>query len=276
MTDAFIEQPGDQHGKPGFLDKVRQWLGENAVQLILYGIAFGGSFDHWMHLADRNGQTGLESLIAGVCVDLGVYRMTQERSRDARDGRGRKGWCSLPTLFLIGLVALTLAGNVASATHTAWGVIISLIPGAVLLMSIALMERRAAEDARRARARRAEVAADREARERQQQADQRQRERQQALSERHAHITGQPGQSVSSSSMTVSPGPMAPAPPNATTVMRAYWDREVAVGRTPTGADLLRAAGLPQTSSLGRQNAAKWRAELEQGNAPDGLRAVAL
>ncbi len=41
---------------------------------------------------------------------------------------------------------------------------------------------------------------------------------------------------------------------------RSYWDREIAAGRTPTGADLTRAAGLSPKSGLGRRWARQWSA----------------
>jgi hypothetical protein len=243
MTAGYEgREPGRLDGLRSWLAGVRRWLDDNAVQLVLFGIAFGGSFNHWVHLADRNGQTGIESYIAAFCVDLGVYRMTKERARDIRIGRKPSwGFCTLPTLFLVGLIVLTLAGNVYSAKHTRWGMIVALIPSAVLLMAIALGERRAAHDARQAKASKAR--ADRQA-----DADRRQADRQRRLEE----LAGPGGPDVTPASANAS----------GVTVMRAYWDSEVAAGRIPTGADLVREAKLSPTSSLGRQMAAKWRPEL--------------
>lgn len=280
----------------------RQAAADSWPPLVLAGIAFGGSFSHWVHLATKHGQHGVLAPAIAVCVDLGVYMATRERQRDARIGRERRGATSWPTLLLVLCILLTLAGNVASAQRTPWGITVALIPGAFLLAAISLMERRAAEDGRRAaaaerqrqadeaaeRQRQAELAAERqrqaaaarEAAERQAaaereaaEAERRRAERQSALAARHAEI-------VSAASVPVGPGAgrlalpagspapsagPAPAPaPTATDVMRAYWDTTIgAGGAPPSGADLLRAAGLPATSSLGRQNAAKWRAELD-------------
>jgi hypothetical protein len=267
------------------------------VPLILTVIAFGGSFDHWVHLADAHGQRGPLAPAVAICVDLGAYMCARERQRDARLGRDRSGWTSLPTLGMVAAVVLTLAGNVASAQPTPWGVIVALVPGAFLLMAIALMERRAAETARRKhaaeaeaerqaeaeRCRQAELAAEAE---RQAEADRQAEEARRRQAERQAELARRQAEIVTSPSMAVTSGrrlralPAGPAAPagqlgpvgegvggtvSATAVMRAYWDREVAAGRVPTGAELRDAAGLPATSSLGRQNQIKWRRELEAG-----------
>jgi hypothetical protein len=271
--------------------RFRQWVDDNLVQLILFGIAFGGSFTHWIHLASRNGQPGLLSYIAAICVDLGVYRVAKERQRDARIGRQRRGPVSMPTAMLFGLIALTLAGNLASAKHTAWGIVTALIPGVMLLMSIALMERRATEDQRRAVAERERQEAEQAEADRQAERQSGREERQRRLAERHAaivtpageghaaivnpasaNVTHLPSAGQAGGSMVLPAGALEAAPANATGVMRAFWDREVSAGRIPSGADLLRAAGLSAASSLGRQNAAKWRQELDQARGSDDAR----
>jgi hypothetical protein len=303
--------------------ELRESAADNWPPLVLAGIAFGGSFDHWVHLATSHGQHGVLAPAIAICVDLGVYMATRERQRDARIGRKRRGWASWPTVVLLGGIVLTLAGNVsstlagnarahpklagnvASAHPTPWGIITALIPGAFLLVAISLMERRAAEDGRQALAaearRQADVAAERQrqaglATERERQetarleaeaAADRQRERQAGLAARRAAIVngpsipalpGTPGQPPAAPLLAL---PAGAAPPpggapamSATDVMRAYWDAEIGAGRpAPTGADLLRAAGVPPSSSLGRQNAAKWRAELAAAAEPEGARA---
>jgi Protein of unknown function (DUF2637) len=281
--------------------ELRTGAADNWPPLVLAGIAFGGSFDHWVHLASNHGQHGVLAPAIAVCVDLGVYMATRERQRDARIGRRRRGWMSWPTVVLMAGILLTLAGNVASAQHSRWGITTALIPGAFLLVAISLMERRAAEAGRQAVAaeaeRQAEAAAERQRqadleadRERQEAARleaeaaaRRQSERQSELAARRAAIVN--GASVitdaAASRLALPAGGPAPAPGadaagsaiSATAVMRAHWDREVAAGRVPSGADLLRAAGVPPTSSLGRQCAGKWRAELAGAGQPEGARA---
>lgn len=46
------------------------------------------------------------------------------------------------------------------------------------------------------------------------------------------------------------------------TMMRAYWEAEIATGNIPNGADLNRAAGNDPGASLGRRYASEWRDEL--------------
>ena len=77
-------------------------------------------------------------------------RFAQERQRDKRIGRKRRGPASLPTLFLFGAIAISLAGNAWDAELTPWGIIGAILPGVFLLASIILTERQAAEDYRRA------------------------------------------------------------------------------------------------------------------------------
>ena len=269
--------------------KLRQSVPDNAVPVILAGIAFGGSFAHWVNLAESHGQKGLLAPAVAICVDLGALMCARERERDLREQRGKKGWASWPTIGMTLAILLTLAGNVASAQHTPWGVISALIPGAFLLLAISLMERRANERHRRNLAS-AAVAAER-AEEDRQAAETRRRaeERQRDLAERHSQIVTRP------SPLSVTPGAPSPSPRTVTqasprtvtqgpprlsltavpadgdggsatsgvAVMRAFWDREVAAGRIPTGADLLRAAGLSPASSLGRRKAAMWSRELD-------------
>jgi hypothetical protein len=221
---------------------------------------------------------------------------TRERQRDARIGRPRRGAASWPTLLLVGCILLTLAGNVASAQRSHWGITVALIPGAFLLAAISLMERRAAEDGRRHKAaeakrlageaaerdRQAQLAADRD---RQEAAERQAREDADRHAQRQAERAVRLAQYVRPPSPGALPGALrlalaagSGAPPaaaagagpavSATDVMRACWDAEIRAGRSaPSGADLLRAAGLAPTSSLGRQCAAKWRAELSEASA---------
>jgi hypothetical protein len=56
----------------------------------------------------------------------------------------------------------------------------------------------------------------------------------------------------------------------AVAAMRRFWDREVASGRVPTGAELSRAAGVPPTTGLGRRKRREWEAEI-----PEALKTAA-
>jgi hypothetical protein len=262
---------------------------ETGISLVLAGVAFYGSFHHWVSLLDRHGQTGPEAVIAALCVDVGVYRATLAKQHDAAIGRKPKGLCSFPTLCLFGAIVLTLAGNVASAQPTAWGVIGSLIPGVMLLMSIGLTERDAAETARRnarkrteAKARREEEEAEqqrlaeaerqrREAREeeeqrlaeRERQRLDRDRRRQEAEAQRLAGAS--PSQPASVSPAVSAGGLRAVPPPEARAstpdriAMWAQWAHVIRTERRiPTGAELLTAGGCSPESSLGRRMRANW------------------
>jgi hypothetical protein len=120
------------------------------IQLFLFFISLAGSFDHLAHLFVETGQPWPEAAITALIVDIGVYRFAQERQRDKRIGRTRRGPMSLPTVFLFGAIAISLAGNAWDAELTAWGIIGAVLPGVFLLASIILTERQAAEDYRRA------------------------------------------------------------------------------------------------------------------------------
>jgi hypothetical protein len=257
-------------------ERFRQSAADNAVPLLLAGIAFGGSFDHWVHLAEAHGQHGPLAPAVAICVDLGALMCARERERDLKEARQRKGWASWPTIGMAGAIVLTLAGNVAAAQRTPWGIITALIPGAFLLLAISLMERRAAERTRRQAA--ADEAAARLAeaeRVRLAEAERAADEARQRQSERHAELARRRAEIVTPASgivtppgarLAITPGPAAAGDVSGTSgvaVMRAYWDREVAAGRVPTGAEMLRTAGLSAGSSLGRQMAAKWRRELD-------------
>ncbi len=133
------------------------------IQLFLFFISLAGSFEHLAHLFTETGQPWPEAAITALIVDIGVYRFAQERQRDKRIGRTRRGPCSLPTLFLFGAIAISLTGNAWDAELTPWGIIGAVLPGVFLLASIILTERQAAEDYRRAVAAAAETDAQREA-----------------------------------------------------------------------------------------------------------------
>jgi len=217
----------------------------------------------------------------------------RERQHDLRTGRGRRGWASWPTLVMSGGITLTLAGQVASAQWSPWGIITALIPGAFLLAAISLMERRAAERGRRQLA--ADGARDRQAaaeRDRQSRLDA-DAERHAAAARRQAELAARAAAIVTPPSATVTgngtrlallpppagdhdatgaPAGLAGGTLSATEVMRAFWTAQVTAGRVPSGADLVRAAGLSPASSLGRQLAARWRQELP-AQQPDGATA---
>lgn len=270
---------------------------ETTISLGLAGVAFYGSFHHWTSLLSHHGQSGPEAVIAALCVDVGIYRATLAKQRDAAIGRKPKGLCSFPTFCMFAGIILTLAGNVATAQPTAWGVIGALIPGVMLLMSIALSERDAAETTRRTALKRAQAralieeqeaeqrrlaeaerlrreAAEEEAQrqaERERQRLEREERRRLAETQRLGQASPSQPPAVSGSvspavSASVSGGLFAVPPPEAGAntperlAMWAHWVHAIkAERRVPSGAELLTAGGCSEESSLGRRMSAKWR-----------------
>jgi hypothetical protein len=278
-----------EHEERGGWARFGGWLADNGVLYTVAAGAYGGSLSHWLHLAEEYGQGGLTAWFIAACVDLLAFEAARERAHDAKIGRERKGAVSFPAAVLAFSAIMTLAGNAFTAEHKAGGILLALIPGVVLLISLAFMERRAAESLRRAKKAKAERERQEAEADRQSERQAEREERQRRLAERHASLVVPPSATVTHLPASATPasetvthlpagggqmalpaGPLEPAPANATGVMRAYWDREVAAGRIPSGADLLRAAGLSSTSSLGRQNAAKWKQELDQAREPGG------
>jgi|HubBroStandDraft_6_1064221.scaffolds.fasta_scaffold00231_2 hypothetical protein len=271
-----------------------------ALNVISYGLltfSMWASYLHWYALVRHDGQPKFDAVFIAGCVDLGVYVATLYRQRDSGIGR-RHSWgiCTFPNFALVLMICVSVAGNVAEARHSFGGYAVAVIPSGTFLLALALAERDIAETERRRATQRAEARArleeaERERRqaeetdrrireaetaERERQAEaerqaeerrQRHFERQAELARRQAAIAGGPSVSVSPGAerLALVPG-TGPAASSATDVMRAFWSRERAAGRMPSGADLVRAAGLSETSSLGRQMRAKWAAE-EAGTA---------
>lgn len=132
------------------------WMRDNFVLYFVAAGAYGGSLTHWLHLARRYGQGGWSAWFLALCVDALAFQAAQERQVDLAWQRGKKGLVSFPVVVLIFSVLLTLAGQVGTAQHTAGGILLALLPGVVLLIAIAFIERRGAERVRQARADEAE------------------------------------------------------------------------------------------------------------------------
>jgi hypothetical protein len=224
---------------------LRRWLADDGLAWGLAAVAFAGSYSHLVALGQAHGVRGTLAYTTAGCVDAIVAMAARERQRDKRSGRQHRGVTSWPVVVLIGGVTLTLAGNLARAQHSPWGWVMAGIPALALLLAISMIERRSADAARRHG-----VTVERELE------PERQAARQAPASEVAAPRLP--------AAVPARANVIDIAPPSATTIMRRHWDREVGQGRIPTGADLIRVAGLSRSSSLGRQNAAKWRAELNR------------
>lgn len=125
------------------LSRVFSAARENGPAAAVAVIAFTGSFSHVVMVCHNYGMPGFDAYpVAGV-VDLMCVMGAEERQRDKRIGRHRKGWMSWPTIILCLGVTLTLAINESTAQPKAWGYIVAAIAPVALLLAVSLMERRA-------------------------------------------------------------------------------------------------------------------------------------
>lgn len=123
--------------------KAMRTVWDNVPFLAIVAIAFFGSFNHIVELAERHGQKNVEAMAIAVVVDLLCYVGAKERNRDKKLGRQPKwGVVAYPTVVLTLGVVTTLTANLATASRGTWGHIVAAIPAAVLLLVIALLERR--------------------------------------------------------------------------------------------------------------------------------------
>ena len=110
---------------------------------VLAVIAGAGSFTHSRDTAAQHGQRGPMSWAVAVCIDLTYVMAARERQRDKQLGTPARR-LSWPTVVLAGGVLLSLAANLAQAQPHAWGRIVAAVPPAALLISVSMIERRAA------------------------------------------------------------------------------------------------------------------------------------
>lgn len=129
-------------GQPGRFRRMLAWLASDGPIYALILIAFGGSLGHGVEVAHKYGQHAAEGWFIAAAVDLFCYVAAKERKRDKSINRNRRGIASMPTIALVIGVALTLAINLKTAVPNAWGYVIAGIPGGLLLIVIALLERR--------------------------------------------------------------------------------------------------------------------------------------
>ena len=274
------------------------WMSKSGVLWTVALGSYAGSLTHWLRLAVRNGQGGLAAWFISACVDLLALQAARERQNDAKMGRERRfGVVSWPVVVMIFSVIVTLAGNAFAAKETPGGVLLAIFPGVALLISISFMERRAAEDSRRARAKHEEaarLAAEEKARRREEEREQRRlaeaerlREEQRlaeadrhaalerqrhereerrrlAAAERHALPSPSPGRNVTAAVTAAGLRAVPPAEARAKSPERmAMWGFWVAAikqeRRIPSGEELRRAGGCNEGSAAGRIAAKQWR-----------------
>lgn len=281
----------------------RRWLDESALPWGLAGLAFGGSYFHLVDLVNHYGLHGGLAYVTAAVPDALVAMAARERQRrkrvEATDPeymrRTPRRTLSLPFAIMIGGTLLSLGGQLTEAPRSVWGWIWAAVPLVGFLLALAIIESRTAETHRRSRAYLAALAEWQQAEDARLAAAERHharaRERQQRYADAQARlhaVNAGAGAAVTPLAHGTVSGSSTPASiaggageqlaiegtvignPTATQIMRAHWDAEVSAGRVPSGADLLRAAGLEATSSLGRQRRARWITEL-----PAEMRAAA-
>lgn len=141
---------------------------ENVPVLLLTGVAFGASYGHIAKLCGDFGPHGWVQFATAGCVDLLCIIGAEERQRDKRIGRPRRGFVTWPTVVLFVGIAVTLAANAATAERQFFGYCVAAWPAGALLLAVSILERRASYEVPRQQAESAllvELDAERAARE---------------------------------------------------------------------------------------------------------------
>jgi hypothetical protein len=128
---------------PSWLERAALTVRSNGPAAAVAGIAFAGSFGHIVRVCAEHGQRGWFGYLTAGCVDLLCVLGAEERQRDKRIGRAKRGWVSWPALVLVAGISLSLAANLATASPGAWGHVVAGIPAAALLLAVFTLERRA-------------------------------------------------------------------------------------------------------------------------------------
>lgn len=115
---------------------------ENVPVMALTGVAFGASYGHIAKLCGDYGPHGWVQYATAGCVDLLCIIGAEERQRDKRIGRPRKGAVSWPTLVLIAGIMVTLAANIATSDRHFLGYCVAAWPAGALLLAVSILERR--------------------------------------------------------------------------------------------------------------------------------------
>lgn len=121
---------------------------ENVPVLALAGIAFGASYGHIVKLFGDHGPHGWVQYAGAATVDLLCIIAAEERQRDRRIGRPRRGrFVTWSAVVLIIGIAATLIANLATADPGPLGVCVAAWPAAALLLAVSVLERRASFEA---------------------------------------------------------------------------------------------------------------------------------
>ena len=115
---------------------------ENVPVMALAGIAFGASYGHISKLCGEHGQHGWVQYASAGVVDLLCIMGAEERQRDKRVARPRRGWVSWPAIVLVIGIVCTLASNLATAEKSVTGYFVAALPAGALLLAVSILERR--------------------------------------------------------------------------------------------------------------------------------------
>lgn len=121
---------------------------ENVPVLALAGIAFGASYGHIVKLFGDHGPHGWVQYAGAATVDLLCIIAAEERQRDKRISRPRRGkFVTWSAVVLIIGIAATLIANLATADPGPLGICVAAWPAAALLLAVSVLERRASFEA---------------------------------------------------------------------------------------------------------------------------------
>jgi hypothetical protein len=121
---------------------------ENVPVMTLAGIAFGASYGHIVKLFGDHGPHGWVQYAGAATVDLLCIIAAEERQRDKRIRRPRRGrFVTWSAVVLIIGIAATLIANLATADPGPLGICVAAWPAAALLLAVSVLERRASFEA---------------------------------------------------------------------------------------------------------------------------------
>ena len=228
----------------------QSWAGQICA-LVVAGVAAYSSYAHQRQFALDGGADPLAAALWPLSVDglviLASIGLLKNRSRP--DLRAR---CATHLAFVLG-IAVSLAANIAAAPSFAWQpIVVAGWPALALLLAVELVMHSRHRDRPAKATENPAISTYRETSVRPRPGAS-ESESPSSLARLNGHPGSENGRRAVSKPKT---SRRAPRSGNAEDVMWEHYQREQAQGRTPTGADLDRAAG---TSNYGRAVLARWR-----------------
>lgn len=115
---------------------------ENVPVAALFAFGFGASYGHILELCGEHGPGGWKQYATAGVVDLLCIIGAEERQRDKRIGRARKGIISWPAVVLAIGIAVTLIANIATKEPGALGLFVAVLGPGAMLLAVSILERR--------------------------------------------------------------------------------------------------------------------------------------